>query len=77
MRALIDKGADLNKLDSGGNTPLHLVMNRFSTWPDVCQKILEVLALRGAKVNMRSPNHWAPLHTAVRKGQKKGVNAVI
>ena len=68
VKDLIERGADLNQSDSEGNTPLHLVMNRFSTNPEVCRRILEILTLGGAKVNMKNKHHWAPLHTAVRKG---------
>jgi len=77
IQSLIDKKADLNKQDSDGNTPLHLVMNIFSKNPERCSHILELLAMNGAKVNHKNHDHWAPLHTAVRKGQEKGVNAII
>jgi ankyrin repeat protein len=33
VRALILKGADVNKVDCEGNSPLHLVMNVFSKNP--------------------------------------------
>jgi len=77
IQSLIDKKADLNKQDSDGNTPLHLVMNIFSKNPERCSHILELLTMNGVKVNQKNHDHWAPLHTAVRKGQEKGVNAII
>jgi hypothetical protein len=52
-------------------------MNIFSKNPERCSHILELLALNGANVNQKNFDHWAPLHTAVRKGQEKGVNAII
>lgn len=51
IKSLIDKKADLNKQDSDGNTPLHLVLNIFSKNPDRCTHILELLAMNGARVN--------------------------
>ena len=68
IQTLINKNADLNKQDSDGNTPLHIVMNIFSKNPDRCCHILELLTLNGARVNQKNHDHWAPLHTAVRKG---------
>ena len=68
IQSLIDKNADLNKQDSDGNTPLHLVMNIYSKNPERCNHILELLVLNGANVNQKNFDHWAPLHTAVRKG---------
>ena len=67
----------MNKQDSDGNTPLHLVMNIFSKNPERCSHILELLAMNGAKTNQRNNDHWASIHTAVRKGQEKGVEAII
>lgn len=32
--------------------------------------------LNGAKPNMKDSDNWTPLHTAVRKGQEKGVKAI-
>ena len=52
-------------------------MNIFSKNPERCGHILELLTMNGVKVNQKNHDHWAPLHTAVRKGQEKGVNAII
>ena len=51
VSALIKKNADLNKKDSEGNSPMHLVMLIFSKNPEKCTTIMELLALNGAKVN--------------------------
>ena len=32
--------------------------------------------LNGAKPNLIDQDNWTPLHTAVRKGQEKGVKAI-
>ena len=77
ISALIDKKADLNKQDSDGNTPCHLVMNIFSKNPEKCSHILELIAFNGASLNQKNNDFWAPLHTAVRKGQEKAVKAIL
>jgi hypothetical protein len=77
VRALVQKGADLNKPDCDGNTPLHLVMNVFSKNPQKCAYITEILVSNGAKVNIKNVDNWAPLHIAVRKGQEKGVQTIL
>ena len=37
---------------------------------------METLVLNGAKPNVKDGDNWTPLHTAVRKGQDKGVAAI-
>ena len=69
IQNLIDKQADLNKQDSDGNTPLHLIMNIFSKNPEKCKHVLELLYFNGADVNCLNSDRWSPLHTAVRKRQ--------
>lgn len=76
IKALIKKGADVNKTDCDGKTALHFVMNLFSKNPQKCQYIAETLVLNGAKPNMKDVDNWTPLHTAVRKSQDKGVVAI-
>ena len=77
VQALINKKADLSKQDSDGNTPLHLIMNIFSENPEKATHLLELLVLNGANLNMRNHDQWAPLHTAVRRGQEKAITAII
>lgn len=76
IKALIKKGADVNKTDCDGKTALHFVMNLFSKNPQKCQYIAETLVLNGAKPNLKDTDNWTPLHTAVRKGQDRGVAAI-
>lgn len=51
IQNLIDKQADLNKQDSDGNTPLHLIMNIFSKNPEKCGHVIELLCMNGALTN--------------------------
>jgi len=67
----------LNKQDSDGNTPLHLIMSIFSKNADRCSYILDLLVYNGAQVNKMNSDNWAPIHTALRKGQETAVKAII
>jgi len=73
VRALIQKGADVNKTDCDGNTPLHLIMNVFSKQPQKCAYIIELLANNGANLNAKNNDYWTPLQLAAKKGQEKAV----
>lgn len=76
IEALIERGANVNKVDSDGKTPLHFVMSLFSKNPDACTTISAMLVRSGAHVNCRDSDNWTSLHTAVRKGQTKGVRTI-
>ena len=43
IKALIGKGADVNKTDYDGKSPLHFVMNLFNKNPQKCYYISETL----------------------------------
>ena len=73
VKKLLMRGADVNKADCDGNTPLHLVMNVFSKNSQKCMSICELLITHGAKANMKNNDNWAPIHIAARKGQEKGI----
>lgn len=77
VKKLLMRGADVNKADCDGNTPLHLVMNVFSKNTQKCMSICELLITHGAKANMKNNDNWAPIHIAARKGQEKGVQTII
>lgn len=68
VKKLLMRGADVNKADCDGNTPLHLVMNVFSKNSQKCMSICDLLISHGAKANMKNNDNWAPLHIAARKG---------
>jgi ankyrin repeat protein len=52
-------------------------MNIFSKNPERCCYILDLLIFNGANINERNDDQWAPLHTAIRKGQDGAVKAII
>jgi ankyrin repeat protein len=65
---MIKRGADVNIVDSDGNTPLHFIMNVFSKSETKYRAIAESLVMSGAKPNCKNKELWAPLHIAARKG---------
>ena len=77
IESLIKSNAHLDKQDSDGNTPLHLIMTIFSKNPDRCAYILDLLVYNGAQVNKFNNDNWAPIHTALRKGQESAIKAII
>ena len=77
IKALIKKGADINKPDYEGKTALHYVMGLFTKNPQKCQYVVETLVLNGAKPNIKDADNWTPLHIAIRKNQDKAISAII
>lgn len=69
IKELIMRGADINKTDCDGKTPLHFIMNLFSKNARICAIIAEMLVQNGAQVNKKDSDNWTALHTAVRKNQ--------
>lgn len=52
-------------------------MTIFSKNPDRCAYILDLLVYNGATANKYNNDNWAPIHTALRKGQESAVKAII
>ena len=62
MRALIEKGADVNTENNNGETPLHVSATNGHL--EVVRALLE----KGADVNAKEDNGWTPLHYCAREG---------
>src|ERR1051326_1925648 len=58
--ALIDEGADVNRPQPGGTTPLRWAADR------VDQELVQRLLKKGAKANVANHYGASPLHEAVR-----------
>ena len=65
---MIKRGAEVNVVDSDGNTPLHFIMNVFSKNESKYRAIAECLVFSGAKPNAKNLESWSPIHIAARKG---------
>ena len=73
-------GADVNRKDDGGYTPLHYaVQSSLITGSEDKQnkKIAELLIANGADVNARCPDGRTPLYGAVFLGQNEVVELLI
>ena len=71
VQLLLDSGADPNKADKTGHTPLHFT----ARWG--YKDVVELLMDRGAEVDM--PNEWGstPLHYAAWWGNKDAVRVLL
>ena len=70
---MIKRGAEVNVVDSDGNTPLHFIMNVFSKNETKYRAIAESLVMSGAKPNSKNKELWMPLHIAAKKGQIEAI----
>ena len=66
MSLLLDAGADLDIVDSLGNTPLH---NAVLYWPST-QQTVDLLLARGADVTLKNNEGDTPFNLAKDKGLK-------
>lgn len=70
VRNYIEKGIDVNTVDSFGATPLHYTARRGH------RQVVEFLIARGADVNAKDNQNFTPLHAAV-VGKHKDVVALL
>ena len=71
VEVLLDAGADVDKIESEGYSPLH----------DACvcgeAKIVKLLLAKSAKVNVRNDGGQTPLHLAIGKKNEEIVNLLL
>ncbi len=62
VRALLNKGANVNAKNQAGGTPLHTAAynGRINT--------VQLLISKRAKINAKDKDGWAPLHAAAQEG---------
>ena len=71
VRRHLNEGADVNKKDEQGHTPLHISARNGSN------KVGEVLIERGAKVDAKDNEGRTPLHLAARNGHAPMVDLLL
>ena len=72
---LLDRGADLDRPNNGGNTPLHILASRKRD--DQAPAMMEVLIERGAALELKNRKQETPLVTAVEDGSVAAVHVLI
>ena len=60
---LLENGAEVDKMDNSGRTPLHLAAVRRSS-----SKIIIILLKKRAQVNLKDNSGKTPLHYAAMEG---------
>ena len=71
VKALLDRGAEVNPNDNSGWTPL--MEAAFAGHADTIRALLE----RGADVNVKDRTGWTPLMEAASKGHLEAVKALL
>ena len=71
VRALLERGADVNVRDKNGNTPLQIAASGGNT------NLVMLLIATGADVNSRADNGQTPLFAAVTSSQKEVVELLM
>ena len=71
MKLLLDKGANVNAMDSLGETPL------FSAVRNVDVELVELLLQHGASVNTQNESHLTPVDICVSTGDCHGEELVL
>ena len=76
-RTLVERSADINALDSSGNTPLHQVMQDWYLKPESTQDgridVAKYLLEHGADLDARNEDDFTPLGLASFCGSVKGI----
>ena len=77
VRDIINRGENLNKIDSEGYTPLHHSMAMMSGGNPRAIAITQFLLENGVNPNAKNKEGWSPLHLAVRKKDLKTLQWII
>ena len=67
VRHVLKTGDDPNRIDSGGNSPLHYAVANMIEGHSDAVKIAQLLLDHGANPNVKNRENWTPLHLAIRK----------
>ncbi|CAI9744090.1 ankyrin-3-like isoform X22 [Octopus vulgaris] len=72
---LVSSGANVNKQDSGGSTPLHLAVRK--NYEDVVKVLLNSKENNNLQVNQQNNEGWTALHLACELGQTNIVELLL
>ena len=75
-RHLLDRGANIEAVNSEGDRSIHLSV-RSSSFPDDLERMLELLLERGVDVNVYGSNKEPPLLTVAKQGRAKLVQQLL
>ena len=73
VRKMVEQGADVNKGDNEGNTPMHQLISIYSKNDITSYKLMKLLITNGANPNSLNSQDYTPLLLAVKKKQKSAI----
>jgi len=65
---ILKAGADSNRIDSAGNTPLHYAVGLMASNFEAAEPIVKYLMDHDSNCNAKNKENWTPLHLIARKG---------
>ena len=68
VRDILKAGADPNRIDSVGNTPLHYAVGLMASNFDAAEPVVKYLMEHDSNCNAKNKENWTPLHLIARKG---------
>ena len=77
VEKMIKLGANINKTDNEGNTPLHQLMSIYTKNKEISLKLLKTLIINGANPNSLNFQELSPLLLAIKKRQKGAIKDML
>ena len=74
---LLKEGADPNRKDVNGNTPLHLLFSSYSKMVEKAGDLAKVVLEYRADPNIKNYDLWAPIHLMIRGGHVEGLDWIM
>ena len=77
VKEIINAGADVNKMDSIGNIPLHYAVSNMAMNYEQAIPVVQYLLDYDSNCNARNKENWTPLHLIARKGATQPLEWII